>query len=36
MYAPDGRLFEILEQNENVLLLVTIDDFTSGRLTSVA
>ena len=32
MYAPDGRLFEILDKDENVLQLATIDDFTSGRV----
>ncbi len=36
MYAPDGRLFEILDKDENVLMLVTIDDFTSGRLANAA
>lgn len=36
MYAPDGGLFEILDREENVLALVTIDDFKSGRLASAA
>ena len=36
MYAPDGRLFEILDRDENVLSLVTIDDFKSGSLASAA
>ncbi|MFP6681432.1 MAG: hypothetical protein VCB07_04465, partial [Gammaproteobacteria bacterium] len=36
MYAPDGRLFEILDNDETVLMLVTTDDFTSGRLASAA
>ena len=36
MYAPDGRLFEILDQDENVLSLVTIEDFKSGSLASAA
>lgn len=36
MYAPDGRLFEILDKDENVLALVTIDDFKSGNLASAA
>lgn len=36
MYAPDGRLFEILDRDENVLALVTIEDFQSGNLASAA
>ena len=36
MYAPDSRLFEILDQDENVLSVATIDDFVSGRLASAA
>jgi len=36
MYAPDGRLFEILDKDENVLQLATIEDFASGRLASAA
>ena len=36
MYAPDGRLFEILDRDENVLSLVTIEDFKSGSLASAA
>ncbi len=36
MYAPDGRLFEILDKDENVLSVVTIDDFKSGRLANAA
>lgn len=36
MYAPDGRLFEILDADANVLAVVTIDDFKSGRLASAA
>lgn len=36
MYAPDGRLFEILDRDENVLSVVTIDDFVSGRLANAA
>ena len=36
MYAPDGRLFEILDDNENVLMLVTIDAFTSRRVANAA
>ena len=36
MYAPDGRLFEILDKDENVLALVTIEDFKSGNLATAA
>ncbi|MGR8921437.1 MAG: cupin domain-containing protein [Gammaproteobacteria bacterium] len=36
MYAPDGKLFEILDRDENVLMLATVEDFTSGRLASAA
>lgn len=32
MQAGDGRLFEILDKDENVLALVTVDDLASGRL----
>ncbi len=32
MYAPDGRLFEILDKDENVLGEATIENLVSGRL----
>ena len=32
MYAPDGRLFEILDKDENVLTLATSEDLVAGRL----
>ena len=32
MYAPDGRLFEILDRQEQVLAVATIDDFVAKRL----
>ena len=36
MYAPDGKLFEILDKDENVILEVSIDDFVSGQLGGAA
>ena len=36
LYAPDGRLFEILDRDGNVLQLVTTEDFTSGALSNAA
>lgn len=33
MHTPDGRLFEVLDQNEKVLTVATIEDFAAGRLT---
>ena len=35
MYSPDGRLFDILDRDENVLSTATIQDFLSGALISV-
>jgi quercetin dioxygenase-like cupin family protein len=32
MYAPDGRLFDILDKDENVLSVATIDDLVTGRI----
>jgi hypothetical protein len=32
LHAPDGRLFDMLDRDENVLMTVTIDDVLSGRL----
>jgi len=32
MYAPDGRLFEILDRDNQVLTVTTIDDVVAGRL----
>lgn len=32
LYAPDGKLFEMLDRDENLLLPVSADDITSGRL----
>ena len=32
MQSVDGRLFEVLDQEENVLSVVTIDDFITGSL----
>ncbi|MFT4584757.1 MAG: hypothetical protein ACI915_003467 [Gammaproteobacteria bacterium] len=32
MFAPDGRLFEILDRENNILTITTIDDIVSGRL----
>ncbi len=34
MQAEDGRLFEILDKDENVLAVVTIKDLVAGRLGS--
>ncbi|MEM7542999.1 MAG: hypothetical protein AAF384_15645 [Pseudomonadota bacterium] len=31
LYAPDGRLFQILDKSENVLAEVSISDFLSGQ-----
>ena len=32
MYAPDGRLFDIVDRDENLIMSVSIDDFVSGEL----
>ena len=32
LYAPDGRLFEILDKDENVLSLASSEDIVTGRL----
>lgn len=32
MTAPDGRVFEVLDKDRNLLNTVTIDDMVSGRL----
>ncbi len=32
MYAPDGRLFEILDKDENVLSVATVENLVTGRL----
>lgn len=32
MTSPDGRVFDILDRQENVLLTVTVEDFANGRL----
>ena len=32
MQTDDGRLFEILDKDENVLAVATLDDFVAGRL----
>jgi len=34
MQSADGRLFEILDKNENILSVVTIDSLVSGRFAS--
>lgn len=34
LYAPDGRLFDMLDSQENTLLTVTIDNLLSGELGS--
>ena len=34
MYAPDGRLFDIVDRDENLIMSVSIDDFVSGELAS--
>jgi len=33
MHTPDGNLFEILDQNDNVLGVATIENLVSGKLT---
>ena len=32
MFAPDGRLFEILDKDENVIGVATTQDLVSGRI----
>ena len=32
MYAPDGKLFEILDRDENLIMPVSIDDIVSEKL----
>ena len=32
MTTPDGRVFEILDRQDNVLTTVTLDDMANGRL----
>ena len=32
MHAPDGNLFEILDKDENILTIATIDGLVSGEL----
>jgi hypothetical protein len=32
MDAPDGRLFDILDQDHNILVTTTIEDLIAGRL----
>lgn len=32
LHAPDGRLFDMLDRDENTLLTVTIEDVLSGSL----
>lgn len=34
MQTEDGRLFEILDKDENVLAVATLEDFVAGRLAS--
>jgi hypothetical protein len=34
MQSADGRLFEILDKDENVLGVATVEGLVSGRLTS--
>jgi len=34
MQSTDGRLFEILDKDENVLGIATIEGLVAGRLTS--
>ena len=34
MQSPDGRLFEILDKDENILGIATIEGLVSGQLTS--
>jgi hypothetical protein len=34
MYAPDGRLFDIFDNDENVLMPVSIEDIVSGKIAS--
>ena len=36
MYAPEGRLFEILDREENILMTATVSDFLSGDLAAEA
>jgi hypothetical protein len=33
MYAPDGNLFEVLDQDNNVLAVATIENLMEGNLT---
>lgn len=33
MHAPDGRLFEVVDKDENVLAVATVEDFAAGRFT---
>ncbi len=32
MYAPDGRLFDVLDKDENILSVATIENLVSGEL----
>ncbi len=32
MQCPDDRVFEVLDKDQNVLAVVTLDDFVAGRL----
>lgn len=32
MYAPDGRLFDILDRDETIIATVSVSDITSGAL----
>jgi hypothetical protein len=34
MRSPDGRLFEILDKDENVLGIATVEGLLTGKLTS--
>ncbi len=34
MQAVDGKLFEVLDKDQNVLTVVTLEDFVAGRLKS--